>query len=676
MPCLNVIISTEYKRPIVWALIFLVFGILGSWGLSSNFDSDLYLNPVLLVGFIVVVFAGCLALYFWIKYPPIFLCLFFALAGFFGTLQSLGNGVLFAENVEFIGIVQDLRYTRTGWQRLVVLADDGIDDGELSLARPGARVLAFLSPEYRVEIGQSVRLRGDLFPLEKPRNPGGYNEFMVQRAHGIAGRFNAREAETYEIHMNLARFTYRIRNLMINVYEQVLPHREAGIIQSIVLGIRPDMDDPVIEMYRMSGIYHLLVVSGLHLSILMMAACLLLERVFNKRTAGLAALALMIGYTILTGAGISTIRAVTMAGVAVFGRVLYRDRDALASVSFACILLLLIEPLYLFSIGFQLSFGTVFGLILLNGPTERALALLGMPSYGKFRSILAYNIMASVSTYPILAYHFNYLSAYSIFVNLIIAPTVTLLVIVGLLTGLTGLVSMGLAAFLAGVVYYILQFYEAVIRWWLAFPGSVLLVGNWGLLVTLLSLAVMLAFGFAFSGYGLEFSKRIKVFYLSVVVLLACIGFEALDRRRFHITALDINSYVARAGGSTFVIDGGGNNRLLGMNTGIMVLMPYLDYRGVNKADAVFVTDASRQRITGLIELAMADRVGVLYVSMGLDMDSGLGMRLRVEAERNGVPVYRLQTGDIIRSGRLKAVVVEEHPRLLVEVSEDERFKE
>ena len=634
-------------RPIVWALLFLVVGILKPWGAAPD--------PFIWGLFILVCFVGCVLLYRWMRYPPIFLCLFFALAGTLGMQQSLGNNVEHAEDIELVGVVQDMRYTRAGWQRLVVSSD-------------GKRILTFLSPEYRVEIGQRVRLTGDMHSLAGPHNPGGYNEFIVQRIRGISGRFNARTAETFEVNMNAARAAYIIRNRIIAVYDRVLPHRESGIIQSIVLGERPDMDDPVVEMYRMAGIYHLMVVSGLHLSILMMAACLILERFFNKRAAGLAALMLIISYAIITGAGISTVRAAIMASVMVAGRLLYRDRDALASVSFACILLLLYEPLYLFSIGFQLSFGTVFGLVLLVGPTERALALLGMPAYGKFRSILAYNIMATVSTYPILAFHFSYLSTYSILVNIIVAPTVVLLVLVGLLTGLAGIVSVNAALFLAGAVYFILQFYEMVIRFFLLMPGAVLLVGNWGIWVTLAALAVMLAFGYTFSGFGDIFYRRAKVLGLAVAILLVCVGFEAIDRRRFNITVLDIGSYVIRSGGRTFVIDGGGNNRQLGMNTGVMTLMPYLDHRGVARANAAFVTDASRGRIMGLIELAMADRVGVLYISDSLDVDSGLGMRLRVAAERNGIPIYRLEAGDVVSSGDLAVEVISTEPRLLLKI--------
>ena len=644
---LNVTRQDNLKRPIVWALLFLIAGIL--WGRYL----DIGIVPFAILS---VVVASILCR--WMRYPPIFLCVALAVAGYLGTQQNMGAGVISGDNAEMTGVVQDIRLTRAGWQRLVVR------DGS------GAQILTYLSPEYRVEIGHKLWLFGEMHALDWARNPGGYNEFMVQRARGISGKFYAREAEIIEIPMqqrpsvwvDVQLALHSARSRLSEVYNTVLPYREANLIQSVVLGERPDMDDPVVEMYRMAGIYHLLVVSGLHLSILMMAVCLALEKIFNKRHAGLIALALMIAYTLLTGAGVSTVRSVTMSGVAVFGRVLYLDRDALSSVSFACILLLLYQPLYLYGIGFQLSFGTVFGLILLTNPAERALTLLGVPRYGKFRSFLAYNIVATVSTYPILAYHFAHVSTYSIFVNLIIMPTATILVIVGLLVGVAGLFFIEVSFFLAGAVYFLLQFYEAVMRLFLALPGSVWLVGNWGIAVTLTALGLMLVFGYTFSGYGEELGKRAKLLSAAMALLMLFIGLEAIDRRGYHMTALDVgegSSYVMRYGGRSLVIDGGGNNRLLGLNTGAMVLMPYLDHRGISRADAAFVTDASRQRISGIIELTMANRVRALYIPYEVDLDSGLGMRLRVAAEQNAIPIYRVDAGDTIRIGNLTFTVGE-----------------
>ncbi|MCL1988215.1 MAG: ComEC/Rec2 family competence protein [Firmicutes bacterium] len=656
--------TTEiFRRPIVIALFFAVAGIICGRFAFSFYESQLVFLYAI---FATVALMICAVIFYLTKYPPIFLCILAFLATFIGTTSQLNTTVVPGENLQFSGIVQDTRYTRTGWQRLIILADEGIENH----AQKNALLLTYLSPEYTVDIGQRIVLTGDLFQLSLPTIPGAYNEFMTQRAQGIHGRFNARTAETFGTYLNLTRAAFLVRNRLSEVYSAILPYREARLIQSIVLGERPDMDDPVVVMYREAGIYHLMVVSGLHLSILMMAMSFLLEKVLNKRTAGITALAIMLVYVFITGAGISTVRAFTMATVAVFARILYRDRDGVTTVSFSCLLLLLYQPLYLFSIGFQLSFGTVFGLVLLTEPTGRFLLKLKqkVPNFkplnflnnAKFRQFFAYNLVATVSTYPILAYHFSYISTYSVIINMIVAPTVVLLLVVGLLVGLIGLVFIAVAGFLVGIVYFILQFYEIVVSFFLSLPAAVLLIGNRGLLATIMAIITMLAFGYAFSGFGEYFTKRSKVLILSVIILVAAVFFNALEQRDFAFTDLEINSYVLHGAGDSIVINGGGNNRILGTNTGVTVLMPYLDHRGINKASAVFATNASPMYIMGLIELAESNRIAVLYVLENVNLNSGLGMRLQVAANRHETPIYTVGTADIINIGNFYVTVLDD----------------
>jgi len=637
------------KRPILWALMFLIAGILFGWYQEV-------VDTIQFVLFMGVCVSACVTLYKWLRYAPIFLCVLAAAAGVLGIQQSLRDDVVSQQDVRLYGIIHDLRYTQAGWQRLVV-AEEG----------SGYYVLAYLNPEFRVEIGQMVILTGDLHPLARAQNPGGYDEFLVQRARGIRAKFYARDVETFEVHMNLARITHLVRNRLAEIYDTVLPHREASLIKSITLGDQAGLDAPVREMYAVAGVYHLLVVSGLHISILMLAILAVLERIVNRRVASMVALIVMIGYCLLVGSGISAVRAVTMAGVRVFGRMFYLDTDSLASVAFACIALLLFEPLYLFNLGFQLSFGTVFGLIILSEPIERLLAWCRVPKFGKFRSFLAYNTAAFLVTTPILAYYFFYIPTYSLLINLIIMPTATFLVVVGMLVGVVGLFSLNAATFLAGAVFYLLQFYDTVMAIFLSLPFARLNTGSPGFWVTIMALGIMLAFAHTMGGFGEELRKRARVLAVSVMLFVTAVIATNFAERGFHVTELDMGqgyAYVLRANGYTFVINGGGNNRILGTNAGERILMPYLNRVGVGQVDAAFVTDISRHRITGIIELAMSNRVAVVYVPVDMNMDSGLGMRLTVAAERNNIPIYVLETGDIIYAGGLVLTVVSATQRL------------
>jgi len=638
-------IDLIFKRPIVAALLFLSAGIV----YGRYFEG--------MIVFIIACVLICIFISRRMKYPPIVLCAILALAGVLGVRQRFEDNITAGDNLSLQGVVQDVRFTASGHQRLIVRATSDIHRNGLVHAAAGSNLITYLSPQYKAEIGQHVVLRGSLHKLEGARYPGGYDEFMVQRTRKIAAKFFATAGEMGHTSINVQRAAYLMRMRLAQVYDDLLPNREAGLIKSIILGERLGFDEPVLEAYKNAGVYHILVVSGLHLSIFMSLVYLVLNKLLNKRKAGAIALFFMLAYTLLTGAGISTVRAFTMACVALFGTLLYRDRDSLATVSFACIALLIYEPLYLFDIGFQLSFGTVFGIIILTEPFERLLSLWRVPINGKLRAAAAFNLAAYFSTVPVLMYHFYFVSTYGFMVNLIIMPTSTFLVLTGILMGISGLISMGVAAIFAGAIYYLLRFYEAVINLFLSLPAAVWLTGSLGVWATLALMLLMLVFAYAFSGFGKDFTKRLRVLAAVSCLSLLLIGIELNSRQGFHLTDLDMGdsvSYIVQDRGITFVIDGGGNNRLLGSNTGEMVLMPYLDYRGVSTADAAFVSRATPSHIMGIIELATEGRVREIYVPVGLDLGVGLGLRLQVAATGNDIPIYYLRPGEAVEAGDIR----------------------
>ncbi len=193
-----------------------------------------------------------------------------------------------------------------------------------------------------------------------------------------------------------------------------------------------------------------------------------------------------------------------MGGLIVFGKVLYRDYDLLASTSFACAALLIYEPFYIYNAGFQLSFGAVFGIAVLTAPVERALTLAATKlRIKKLTSInsLASCVAATAATTPLLLYHFQVVSVYAILINMIIIPTASVLVVFGLLTGLAGLIWLPAASFLAGVSFYMLKFYDALCAFFNDLPFSVLQTKQVSVFICLLMYCVIGCFAVRLSRF-------------------------------------------------------------------------------------------------------------------------------------------------------------------------------
>ena len=640
------------KRPIIWALASLCIGIL--LGMPTAFrESGLYAMIAILAAALSTI-AVCFAY----RWPPAIVFFVCFVLGFLRTYQSLDTDPLVKQwvdeeaNLRLAGYVLESSETRSGRVR-IVFDTYFIERGE-ERHNVRMRIMAMLPEGQFAGIGDSLVLRGRLVHFDEARNPGGFNEYMYYRTRKIHYKSfpeieRISEGNAAPIRTSL----FRWRGRLSEIYRTVLPPEESGVIISVVLGDRSGLEDTIRELYRAAGVFHLLSVSGLHISIVSLLAYKLLGLFLDKRRAGVINLALLILYCLFTGSGTGTIRAVLMAGIVIVGAMLFRERDLISSISFAGICMLIYEPLSLFDIRFQLSFSAVFGIAVLTAPIERALSrLVLIPRFLRVAS--AGNLAASLGTFPFLLYHFYVITPYGFFANLIILPTSFILVGLGVLTGALGLISIEAAEFVAGSLYLLLRFYRSVCEFFAYLPASELLVGSSGLLFTLLLVVALLLFAYWFNGRNEDMKARRRLFFISVG---ACAAVAVLHYRppEFEITMLDVgqgDAFVVRENGSVFIIDGGGLPHD-GDNTGIRVLIPYLEYLGVGRIDGVFVSHVDFDHAGGILEILPYKTIERLYFPYTVERDDPMYLAIVEACVINQISVSYLSKGDILKTDRM-----------------------
>jgi competence protein ComEC len=133
--------------------------------------------------------------------------------------------------------------------------------------------------------------------------------------------------------------------------------RDGAVLKAVLLGERTSLDSDTIESFRQTGLYHLLVISGLHIGLLALIGAFLLRQTPLRETWRVALLlALLLFYAMLVEQRASTLRALLMISVFLVGRLLYREHGALNAIGLAALALLLYRPAWLFEAGFELSF--------------------------------------------------------------------------------------------------------------------------------------------------------------------------------------------------------------------------------------------------------------------------------------------------------------------------------
>jgi competence protein ComEC len=183
----------------------------------------------------------------------------------------------------------------------------------------------------------------------------------------------------------------QIRSRLLQAIDDLYPRwsrqgRCGTVLKAVLLGDRSSLDSETIENFRKTGLYHLLVIAGLHVGLLVLLASALV-RLFplGERSRSVAVLALLMFYAVLVEQRAPTLRATLMISLYLLARLLYRGHSILNSIGLAALILMLSRPAWLFESGFQLSFSAallIAGLVVpvlehTTEPYRRALHDLG-----------------------------------------------------------------------------------------------------------------------------------------------------------------------------------------------------------------------------------------------------------------------------------------------------------
>ena len=224
---------------------------------------------------------------------------------------------------------------------------------------------SFESPFYP---GDRVLFRGKFMELSPAMNEGEFSFLQHLKAEGIEAFFLANRGEIQEKDSApFLKLLYKIRKEASRNLEILYPKTQSDFLKSLFLGEKTALSREERNLYQEAGIAHILAVSGLHLS-LVGGACFILLRIVNMEIslASLISSFFVFSFALFTGASGSTLRAMIMFFITFLGKNLGRGQDRISSLSLALVLLLFWQPLFLYSVGFQCSFYSLFLLLLLS----------------------------------------------------------------------------------------------------------------------------------------------------------------------------------------------------------------------------------------------------------------------------------------------------------------------
>ena len=218
-------------------------------------------------------------------------------------------------------------------------------------------------------IGATAIVEGKKEKWNVARNEGNYDEKSYYNSIGALMKVKGTAEVVEEPLVGVGELLYCLRENVKQAFISNLPGEEGGIVSAMTLGDKSELDAEVKDLFKLSGLAHILAISGLHISIVGMS----IYRMMRRRgtpfgVAGVISSVIVVLYGMLTFGGVSTIRAVVMFLVMILADILGEGYDSLSAIGTAMIYVLLVYPYSVDSVGFIFSFGAVTGIAVVVNP--------------------------------------------------------------------------------------------------------------------------------------------------------------------------------------------------------------------------------------------------------------------------------------------------------------------
>ncbi|MEM8615009.1 MAG: ComEC/Rec2 family competence protein [Cyanobacteria bacterium P01_H01_bin.105] len=342
--------------------------------------------------------------------------------------------------------------------------------------------------------GQAIKVTGQLYKPNTASKPGEFDfkAYLAKQGSfaGISAKYIDGLSNTDYPRPGL----WRVRQRIINAQGRWLG-KKGVLVSAMVLGRRAvdlpyDLRDAFIE----AGLAHTLAASGFHVALVLGLVLALLNWQPARAQAIGGSIALLL-YVGLTGLQPSVMRAAIMGLGAMLGLALERKVKPLACLSLAVFLLLVWNPRWIWDIGFQLSVAATLGLMVMA--TALARRLDWMPS--AISTLLSVPIAAYIWTLPLQLYHFGIVPSYSIVLNILATPLVTIVSLGGFVSAMVSLIWPLAGSAIAWLLAIPIQLLISLVNLFNQLPGHQLIVRNIsvGLVVGIYSLYGSLTIGLA-----------------------------------------------------------------------------------------------------------------------------------------------------------------------------------
>ena len=539
--------------------------------------------------------------------------------------------------------------------------------------------------KVELKYGDKIIFSGTYIKPEIQRNYKGYDYSKNLKQLKIYGTIKAEKLRI--IKENQANIFFQISNeiytkIIFNT-QQILRKEDSAILLGLILGYKTDINKEIQEDFKNASMSHILAVSGMHITYLILGVNLIFKNKIGKRIIHILSIVILIIYMFITRFSPSVTRAGIMGIIMLFSKITYRKNDIYTSISISLLIILIYNPFLIQNLGLNLSYGGVIGIINFNKSILKLLKDMNIKNklyqyqirpkieknLNKIKEIISVSISVQICILPITIYNLNVITPYFLISNLILSVIIGPIIILGLVLIIITFINLQVAKIFSKVLelgIQLLIFISKVgkapfAKIYVATPSLFSIITYYLSLLVLFSIyeiyssqnpnktQIRIRNLIALSKINLRKNKlKVKKFLICIFLTLLIINFTP---KNLKIHFIDVgqgdSSLIITPQNKTILIDGGGSVNSdfdVGKNT----LLPYILDRGFTKIDIIIISHFDNDHVGGIITLLEELKVDKIYISKQIEKSTNYQRFLEI-VNRKKIKVYEVIAGNQVR---------------------------
>ncbi len=483
------------------------------------------------------------------------------------------------------------------------------------------------SKDIMLEYGDKIEFTGKYIRPETQRNYKGYDYSNYLKQLKIYGTIKATNVKLEG--KKRANYFFQVANdistKIISKTKKLLDKDTSSVLLGLILGYKVDIEEEKQENFKNAGMAHVLAVSGMHVTYVILGISILLKNVLGKRKNYIFCIFILIFYMFITNFSPSITRAGIMGIIMIFSKVIYRKNDIYTSISISLLLMLIYNPFLIQNLGLLLSYGGVVGIVILNKTILTALKNIRIKNktykyfirpkiqtqLDKIKEIISISISVQIFILPIIINNLNTFNPYFLISNLILSLLIGTIVIIGFLFIIIILIDTKLAIIFSKIVkigIQILIFISKIGE----LPYSKIYLPTQSLFSIITYYILLIMVLVTYKIYSAKNpnktqirarniialikikirNKKTQIKYLMIIIFTTIVIINLVPKN-LRIYFIDVgqgdSTLIITPRNKKILIDGGGSENS-SYDVGESILLPYILDRGINSIDTIIIS--------------------------------------------------------------------------------------